>query len=141
MEMTAATIAICVAVGLATGVISALCGVGGGIIMVPAFVTLLGMSQKHAVATSLAAIILTAIASSTRNWGNNLVDGRVSLATGVAAAVVAWFAAGWLKSMSNVTLTRIFAILVLIMGMHMLWSTRSAKPVAPPAPPSPPLQG
>ena len=130
MEMTGSAMALCVMVGVATGVISALCGVGGGIIMVPAFVGLLGMNQKNAVATSLAAIILTALASSVRNWGNQLVDWRVSLATGLAAGLVAWFAAGWLKQLSNVTLTRLFAILILIIGAHMLWSTRGdhAKP-------------
>jgi uncharacterized protein len=46
-----------VAIGLAAGVLSGLFGVGGGIIMVPAMALLVGMSQSHAAATSLAAIV------------------------------------------------------------------------------------
>jgi uncharacterized membrane protein YfcA len=115
-------VAIGVAVGLVTGVVSALCGVGGGIIMVPAFVSFFKLPQKTAVATSLAAIILTSVAASLRNTGNQLVDWKVAIPTGVAAAVTAWFAAGWLRSMSNVTLTRIFAVLVIAVGVRMLWA-------------------
>jgi uncharacterized membrane protein YfcA len=122
---------LCVAIGLLTGVVSALCGVGGGIIMVPAFVMLLKLQQKEAVATSLAAIILTSVAASVKNSGNNLVDWRIAMTTGIAAGVVAFMAAGWLKSMSNVTLTRVFGVLVIVMGVQMLWSTYKAPAKAP----------
>ncbi len=122
---------LCVFIGLATGIVSALCGVGGGIIMVPAFVCLLKLGQKEAVATSLVAIILTALAASLRNSSSHLVNWPVALATGLAAAMAAWFAAGWLKSFSNVTLTRIFAILVLVIGMQMLWSSFRQPPAGP----------
>lgn len=132
MELNATTMIICLLIGTVSGVTSALCGVGGGIIMVPAFVGLLGLTQKHAVATSLAAIVLTALAASARNTQNNLVDWRVAILTGLAAALTAWFASGWLKSLSNVTLTRAFAIVVLVMGAHMLWSTRNATSDSPP---------
>jgi uncharacterized membrane protein YfcA len=131
MDLTPYTVTTCLLTGVAAGALSALCGVGGGIIMVPAFVGLLAMGQKNAVATSLAAIIVTALASSVRNTGNQLVDWRVTLLTGLSAAAVAWFASGWLKSMSNVTLTRLFGVFVLVMGVHMLWSTRHGEPSAP----------
>jgi hypothetical protein len=44
-------------IGLGAGVLSGLFGVGGGIIMVPAMVLLVGMAQQRASATSLAAIV------------------------------------------------------------------------------------
>ncbi|MFM1558477.1 MAG: TSUP family transporter, partial [Roseibacillus sp.] len=47
-------------IGLAAGLVGALCGVGGGILMVPAFVLALKMKQQHAVATSLAIVVVTA---------------------------------------------------------------------------------
>ena len=50
-------------IGVVSGVLAALCGVGGGIIMVPAFVALLGVNQKVATATSMAVIVPTAIAT------------------------------------------------------------------------------
>ncbi len=52
------------AIGLAAGVLSGLFGVGGGIIMVPAMVLLVGIAQQRASATSLAAIVpIAAVAS------------------------------------------------------------------------------
>nr|WP_236036777.1 MULTISPECIES: sulfite exporter TauE/SafE family protein [Bifidobacterium] len=49
-----------VATGLACGLLSGLFGIGGGTIIVPALVWL-GLSQRHAAATSLAAIVPTSI--------------------------------------------------------------------------------
>lgn len=46
------------AIGLAAGVAGGMFGIGGGAIMVPAMVLLLGMDQKFATGTSVAAQIL-----------------------------------------------------------------------------------
>jgi uncharacterized protein len=113
----------CLLIGAVSGVVAALCGVGGGIIMVPAFVLLLGLNQKTAVATSLAAIILTSVAASVRNSSNNFVDWRVAVPTGIAAATVAWFASDLLKQLSSVTLTRLFAVVVIVIGFGMLYGS------------------
>lgn len=110
-----------VLIGVVSGAVAALCGVGGGIIMVPFFVLLLGMEQKVAVATSLAAIVLTALLASARNNANQFIDWRIAIASGVAGATVAWFAADALKHLSNATLTRIFAILLIVVGVRMLF--------------------
>jgi uncharacterized membrane protein YfcA len=111
---------LCLLIGVLSGVTAALCGVGGGIIMVPAFTTLLSMTQKNAAASSLAAIIITSLVATVKNSGNNLVDWKVVIPTALAAGVLAWFAADWLKSMSNVLLARIFGGLILVIGAKML---------------------
>jgi uncharacterized membrane protein YfcA len=49
-----------VAVGAVAGMASGLLGIGGGLVMVPLLVALLSLSQHHAHATSLAAIVLIA---------------------------------------------------------------------------------
>ena len=49
------------AIGLFAGVMAGLCGVGGGIVMVPAFAYLLWMEQKAAIATSMAVIVPTSL--------------------------------------------------------------------------------
>ena len=108
-------------IGALSGVVAALCGVGGGIILVPAFVFFLGLDQKTAVATSLTAIVLTAIVATIRNSGNQLIDWKIVLPTAIGAAVTAWFAADALKYLSNELLTRIFAILMIGVGVRMLF--------------------
>jgi uncharacterized membrane protein YfcA len=107
-------------IGAVSGVIAALCGVGGGIIMVPLFVYFLAMPQKHAVATSLCAIIFTAVFASGKNALNGFVDWRIALGAGLTGGLVAWFAADGLKHLSNATLTRIFAICLIGSGIRML---------------------
>jgi len=61
-----------IAVGLAAGMIAGLLGVGGGVIMVPGLVFVLGLSQIEAEATSLLAIVPTAIVGAWRQdrYGN-----------------------------------------------------------------------
>ncbi|MDP3849419.1 MAG: sulfite exporter TauE/SafE family protein [Luteolibacter sp.] len=109
-------------IGLAAGLLGALCGVGGGIVMVPAFVALLGLEHKQAVATSMAVIILTAIAATLNNSrANNLIDWKIVLVVGAASAVAAWFGSDLMRSLGNQTLTRIFGILLVVFGLRMLW--------------------
>jgi uncharacterized membrane protein YfcA len=109
-------------VGLAAGLLGALCGVGGGIVMVPAFIALLGLEHKQAVATSMAVIIITAIAATLNNSrANNLIDWKVVAAVGAASAVAAWFGSDLMRSLGNQTLTRIFGLLLVVFGARMLW--------------------
>lgn len=108
--------------GLAAGLLGALCGVGGGIVMVPAFVGLLGLEHKQAVATSMAVIIVTALAATANNTrATGLIDWKVVTAVGLASAVAAWFGSDLMRSLSNQTLTRIFGCLLLVFGARLLW--------------------
>ncbi|YCM46640.1 sulfite exporter TauE/SafE family protein [Verrucomicrobiaceae bacterium 227] len=108
-------------VGLAAGLVGALCGVGGGIIMVPAFVLILGMGQKTAVATSLAVVVVSGLSGSINNAiKSDLIDWRVVAVTAVGAAVASWFGADLMKTLSNQHLTRIFGVLLVLMGIRML---------------------
>ncbi len=113
---------IAILTGLAAGLLGALCGVGGGIVMVPAFVGLLGLEHKQAVATSMAVIIVTAIAATLNNSrANNLIDWKVVAAVGLASAVAAWFGSDLMRSLGNQTLTRIFGVMLVVFGLRMLW--------------------
>jgi uncharacterized protein len=108
-------------IGALTGVLAALCGVGGGLIMVPAFVFLLALDQKSAVATSLAVIVVVSIVSTAKYAAASLVKWQVVLPVVLGAALTAWFATDWLKHFSNETLSRVFAILMIVVGFRMLF--------------------
>ena len=69
--------------GVGAGFLSGLFGVGGGLVIVPALMAVLGMDQRRASATSLAAIIVTAAVGS----GSYALHGEVSWA-GAALLVV-----------------------------------------------------
>jgi uncharacterized protein len=109
-------------IGLVAGLLGALCGVGGGVVMVPAFVIAFGMDQKQAVATSMAAIILTALAATANNAKNSgLIDWKIVAAVGTASVLAAWFGSDLMRSLSNQTLTRIFGVVLVVFGARMLW--------------------
>ena len=79
-----------VAVGFLAGIIAGMLGVGGGALFAPALVLFLGESQLHAEATSLVAIVPTALAGawSQQRYGNlRLREGVTLGALAVAGAV------------------------------------------------------
>ena len=74
-----------VLVGLAAGIIAGLLGVGGGVLIVPGLTIFVGLSQLHAEATSLVAIIPTAVVGAWRQtrygnvlWNDALLIGALS---------------------------------------------------------------
>lgn len=73
------------AVGVATGVLSGLFGVGGGFVIVPALVLFSGMSIHRAVGTSLLVIALVSISG----IGSHLLVGRT-----ISVETTAWFGGG-----------------------------------------------
>lgn len=109
-------------IGLLAGLLGALCGVGGGLVMVPAFIATLGLEHKQAVATSMAVIIVTAAAATANNARfSGLIDWKVVAAVGLASAAAAWFGSDLMRSLSNQTLTRIFGVVLVAFGLRMLW--------------------
>jgi hypothetical protein len=74
------------ALGLGAGVVAGLLGVGGGIVLVPAFTILLGMDVKETIATSLVAVAMM----STTSLAGHIIEGHVhwSFALPLAVGVV-----------------------------------------------------
>jgi uncharacterized protein len=109
-------------VGAAAGLLGALCGVGGGIVMVPAFTLALGMDQKNAVATSMAAVLVIALSATANNMRTEkLIDWQTVLLVSISAAVCAWLGSDWMKQLSSPVLTKIFAVVMILLGLRMLW--------------------
>ena len=81
--LTLRRILLVIATGVGAGFLSGLFGVGGGLVIVPALMAVLGMDQRRASATSLAAIIVTAAVGS----GNYALHGEVSWAGGALLVV------------------------------------------------------
>ena len=57
-----------VLIGLLAGVLSGFVGIGGGVVMVPALVMLLGYSQHQAQGTSLAVLVLPVVGLAAWNY-------------------------------------------------------------------------
>jgi uncharacterized membrane protein YfcA len=99
-------------VGVASGFLSALFGVGGGVIVVPALVLLLGFAPKMATGTSLAAIGITAVAGAFSfslfdhvHWGSAALVGLPALIGSIAGVQLQ-------LRISSTVLTRLFALFI-----------------------------
>jgi uncharacterized membrane protein YfcA len=57
MKMSVSTILILLVIGTITGVMAGMLGVGGGIVVIPALVMIMGLSQQTAQGTSLAMML------------------------------------------------------------------------------------
>jgi uncharacterized membrane protein YfcA len=117
------TIIIPLIIGAAAGLLGALCGVGGGIVMVPAFTAALGMEHKNAIATSLAVIVITALVATLNNARPQTlvqIDWRIVAIAATGAAVAAWWGTDLMHQLRSPILTKIFAITLIVFGIKML---------------------
>jgi uncharacterized membrane protein YfcA len=89
-ELDAVTIGGMVALGIVIGIASGLFGIGGGVIMVPAFIALFGMGDLVAKGTSLLVMIPTAVSGTIVNARAGIVDVRSALVVGVAATIASF---------------------------------------------------
>ncbi len=109
-----------VLLGLAAGFFSALFGVGGGIVLVPLLLLLGRWPQRRAMATSLAAIGIIALAG-TVSYGlrGELKPGAAAI-VGLPAAFGAVAGTALQQRLANRTLSILFAVLLLGLGAKLL---------------------
>ena len=110
--------------GLAAGVLAGLFGVGGGIVFVPALIFGLGLSQLHAEATSLLAILPTAIVGSWRQHRYGNIDLRAALTVGLASIIGVQAGVAAAESLPESQLRRLFGVLLLITSAQIAWRAR-----------------
>lgn len=118
--MSGETLALVVAAGLVTGVLSALFGVGGGLVMVPFMVLVLDRSQHVAEGTSLLVIVPTAIVGVVAHLRRGYVSFRHAALLAAGGIAGAWVGAEIALGFDPERLTRIFALFLLAMGVRTI---------------------
>jgi uncharacterized membrane protein YfcA len=109
-----------VGIGVAAGFLSALFGVGGGIVVVPLLVLLAGFGAREATGTSLAAIGLTAVFGATAFAALGEVGWGDAALVGLPALAGTW-AGTWLQQrLSLRLLTVLFALLLVAVAVRLL---------------------
>jgi len=116
------TILLLVLVGIAAGMLSGLVGVGGGIVIVPALVFILGFSQKMAMGTSLGILLLpVGILGVIQYYKQGYVDMRVVLIISAAFLFGSYFGSKIALSLPQETIKKIFAIFMIIIAIKLLF--------------------
>jgi uncharacterized membrane protein YfcA len=117
-------LALAAAIGLLAGVLAGLFGVGGGILFVPALTLVLGLTQIHAEASSLLAILPT-VATVTwrqRRYGN--VRWRPAVILGIAAIAGIEGGVQLAEWLPEATLRRLFGVLMILVAAQVAWRAR-----------------
>jgi uncharacterized protein len=116
MEIVAA-----IAIGLLAGALGGLFGVGGGIIFVPTLVLLFDLGQVDAEATSLLAILPVVAVGTWRQQRYGNVRWRAAGVIGLTAVVGVELGVLTAKTLPELTLRRLFAVLVLCVAAQLAW--------------------
>ena len=108
-------------IGLFAGMLSGLVGVGGGIVIVPCLIFLLGFTQHEAQGTSLGLLLLPiGILAVMNYYQKGYIDIKV-----VGIMAIGFVLGGWLGSKLSLTLSqealkRIFAVILFYTAFRML---------------------
>ena len=107
--------------GLLIGILAAIMGVGGGFIMLPVMIYLLGMPTIKAVGTSVFVIIFTAInVTMAQSTLNHTVDVVLAIVLLIGSSIGAQFGAKLGKKLPAEQLRIIFSVIVLAVMAKML---------------------
>jgi uncharacterized membrane protein YfcA len=116
--------------GLVAGTLAGLFGVGGGILFVPTLTLVLGLTQLHAEASSLLAILPTATVGAWRQRRYGNVRLRPALVLGVAAVVGVEAGVQIAEALPEHALRRLFGVLMLAVAAQLAWRTLRRQPYA-----------
>ena len=114
-------------VGLLGGVLAGLFGVGGGILFVPTLTLGLGLTQLHAEASSLLAIIPAALVGTWRQVRYGNVDRRAALVIGLASIVGVQGGVLIAESLPEGALRRLFGLLLLATAGNLVVQVRRGR--------------
>lgn len=112
-------ILVLVAIGLAGGLLSGAFGVGGGIIMVPLLITFARLDQRSAAATSLLAILPSAISGSITYLVHGEVDLLAAAVIAVGAIAGSFMGTALLKRLPLPLLRWLFVALLVVIAIRM----------------------
>ena len=118
-----------IAIGLFVGILSAIMGIGGGFIIVPAMIYLLRMPTNVVIGTSLVQIIVitavTTILQATSNYSVDIVLATLLVCGGVAGAQIGVRVGA---KLSGEQLRLLLALMVLAVALKLFWGLVAAPP-------------
>ena len=121
--MTIAQLIILICIGLLSGILAGMLGVGGAIIVIPALVIFLGLSQHQAQGTSLAFMVPPiGILAAWNYWKAGYVNWKFALVLSLTFVVGAYLGSVYSVQVPQRILRKIFGILLLGVAVKMIFS-------------------
>lgn len=117
------TIVYLVLIGLAAGFLGGMVGIGGGVLIVPALVLLLGLSQHQSQGISLAMMIFpVGILGVINYYKKGYVDFRYAGLLAVGFFVGSYIGSKFSLSLSQELVKKIFAVVMILLAIKLLFS-------------------
>ncbi len=114
---------ILIIVGIVAGMLSGAFGIGGAIIVIPALVFILGLSQHEAQGTSLAFMIPPVGILATWNyWKAGHVNWKIALILSFTFFIGAYFGSNISLNISDRMLRKLFGGLLILIALKMIFS-------------------
>lgn len=125
--MTMNEIIILVCIGFAAGAFSGMFGIGGGLIMVPAMVFFLAMSQHSAQGTSLGVLVIPVAAAAAFNYyKEGQLNVKFALVIAVSFVIGGYFGSKVSLGLSELMLKRLFGLLMLAMAIRLIFFSKAS---------------
>jgi uncharacterized protein len=123
LKMTLQIVLTLMLIGIIAGVLSGLVGVGGGVVMVPLLILLLGFSQHQAQGTSLAVLVVPVTAIAVFNYyKEGYINWKHAAIIAAFFVVGGYFGSKIAINLDQKMLKKIFAVILLLIGGRMLLS-------------------
>jgi uncharacterized protein len=120
-KMSVSVLLILAAIGIVTGAVAGMLGIGGAIIMIPALVFLIGFSQHDAQGTSLAVMLPPiGIIAAYNYYKAGHVNLKFALILAAAFLIGSYFGSKFALTLPQGLLKKIFAVLLLLVAARML---------------------
>lgn len=121
--MSISMILILIVIGIITGIMAGMLGIGGAIIMIPALVFILGISQQTAQGTSLAVMLPpVGILAAYNYYKAGQVNIKFAIILAVFFLVGSYFGSKLALTLPQNILKKVFGVLLLLVAIRMLFS-------------------
>lgn len=111
-----------VLIGFIAGIISGFFSTGGGLILVPAFIYLLGKDSKVARGTSIFCILPMAITSSFFYYKGNYINIETAILCAIGGTIGGYIGAKLLRKLPERILKIAFTIFILYVAYNMIFN-------------------
>jgi hypothetical protein len=121
------TVVILVVIGICAGILSGFVGIGGGIVIVPALVYLLGISQHQAQGTSLFVLMMPVVGLAVLNyWKSGNVNWKFGLIIALAFTVGGFLGSKLSLKLSPAVVKLVFGVVMAYISVRMIMSGLNA---------------
>jgi uncharacterized membrane protein YfcA len=108
--------------GLATGVLGGLLGIGGGVIIIPALIFLFGLSQQQAQGTTLALMVPPiGILAAWVYYQHGYVDLKIAAFVCLGFFIGGFFGAKLATALPTAILQKVFGVALLLTAIYMIF--------------------